>query len=102
MSDDDAKTRFVIDGIRQAGDPRTAETGSGKWTLLPPDNPNACSQCGVEHEPELPHDAHSLHYSYAFYAEHNRWPTWADAMAHCTPEIQEAWKIELRKHGIET
>jgi hypothetical protein len=32
---------------------------------------------------------------YHFYAQYGRWPTWADAVAHCEPEMQAIWKEEL-------
>jgi sirohydrochlorin ferrochelatase len=36
-----------------------------------------------------------------FAQEHQgRWPSWADAMAHCAQEIQELWTIELEKHHV--
>jgi hypothetical protein len=66
------------------------------WILLPP-CPDACQECAVKHPPEIPHNQQSLFYQYHFYAEHGRWPTWDDAMAHCSPEIQTLWKAELKK-----
>ena len=86
-----------VEGIRRMGDPRDPETK--KWTMLPPP-PGVCSQCAVDHDPALPHDQQSLHYQYAFYAEHERWPNWGDAVAHCTPEIQAAWTSALRDRGV--
>lgn len=82
--------------VRQAGDVRKEAT----WTLLPPP-PGVCSQCGRDHEPEQAHDQRSLLYQYAFYAEHDRWPTWEDALAHCAPEVQEQWREALRGHGVD-
>jgi hypothetical protein len=32
---------------------------------------------------------------YRFYGIRGRWPTWADAVAHCTPEVQQAWKQRI-------
>ena len=85
--------------IKAAGDPRPKEA---TWTLMPIDTRNGgCSQCGIVHEPDQPHDNQSLPYQYSFYAEHDRWPTWADAMAHCTPEVQEQWTTALRSRGVE-
>jgi len=84
--------------VRAAGDPRPKQA---TWTLLPVDTrAGACSQCGRDHDPDQPHDKMTLAYKYAFYAEHDRWPTWADAMAHCTPEVQAQWRDALRGHGI--
>lgn len=33
--------------------------------------------------------------------ENGRWPTWADAMSHCSPEIKGFWRLELEKRGID-
>jgi hypothetical protein len=82
--------------VKQFGDPRKDAT----WQLLPAE-PGVCWQCARDHEPELPHDAQSLHYKYTFYAEHDRWPTWEDAMAHCAADVQEAWCNALREHGVD-
>jgi hypothetical protein len=71
----------------------------GGFKLLPV-APGLCRECAVDHEAEMPHDQASLHYQYHFYGEHGRWPTWADAMAHCTPEMQRVWKEELGKEGV--
>lgn len=42
----------------------------------------------------------SLYYQYKFHAAHGRWPTWVDAMAHCSEEIKEFWVEELDKEGV--
>jgi hypothetical protein len=70
--------------------------------LLPP-APDKCQTCGVAHEPEYPHNQQSIYYQYAFYysTKPNRWPTWADAMAHCSDKMKAAWTEELKKKGIE-
>lgn len=60
-----------------------------------------CQECATKHEPEQPHNQQSLTYQYKFYDQHGRWPTWADAMAHCTDEIKTFWIEELKKHGAE-
>lgn len=85
-----------------------AETGekiSTKAThvdvLVKPVPEDVCQQCGRQHPPEAPHDAQSLRYLYQFYAEHNRWPTWADAMAHCPPHVQMIWTDVLAQRGID-
>jgi len=83
--------------VQQAGDPRR---GDATWTLMPVP-PDVCQQCGRDHEPDEPHDRQSLYYQYAFYAEHERWPTWKDALAHCDAETQQRWREALRAHGIE-
>lgn len=61
---------------------------------------DVCQECAVDHAPEMPHNQESLYYQYNFYQEHGRWPTWEDAIAHCSAEIQVAWKGALKKKGI--
>ena len=54
-----------------------------------------CSVCGSIHDPGFPHNTRSLQYQYSFYAQYGRWPTWEDAMAHCSEKskaILEAFK----------
>lgn len=85
--------------VVQAGDPRGKEA---TWMLMPVDTSDGkCSQCAVLHEPDQPHNQQSLAYQYTFYAEHGRWPTWEDAMAHCTDEVYELWRAALAEHGVE-
>lgn len=62
--------------------------------LLQPSK-DACPVCGVAHPPEAPHNCQSLYYQQRFYGLRKRWPTWSDAVAHCTPEVQAFWKQEL-------
>jgi hypothetical protein len=68
--------------------------------LLKP-SPDKCPICAVKHEPHLPHNAQSLYYQYRFYGVRGRWPTWADACAHCTPEMIEFWKEKLALNWTE-
>jgi hypothetical protein len=70
------------------------------WMLLPPAE-HLCQTCAREHQPEQPHDQQSLFYQYKFYQDHGRWPTWEDALAHCEPDVQELWRVELRKAGVQ-
>lgn len=58
-----------------------------------------CPACGTRHEDDQPHNQQSLAYQYGFWGRHGRWPTWADAIAHCTPEVRAYWKQELQKRG---
>ncbi len=60
-----------------------------------------CSWCAVEHEPESPHNQQSLFWQYRFYGEHNRWPSWKDAMAHCDAATQAAWTKALKERGVD-
>ena len=66
--------------------------------LLPP-KPGTCPICATAHEPGMPHNAQSLYYQYRFYGVRGRWPTWADALAHCAPKMREHWERELRARG---
>ena len=68
---------------------------------LMPCAPDVCQECATDHEPEMPHNQQSLYYQYKFYAEHGRWPTWADAMAHCSDKMKALWTAELTKLGVE-
>ncbi len=66
---------------------------------LLPCAPDVCQECAVKHEPWQAHNAQSLYYQYKFHAEHGRWPTWQDAVAHCSEDIREQWKRALTKIG---
>lgn len=59
-----------------------------------------CPECAVKHDPDQPHNRDSLVYQYKFYDQHGRWPTWADAMAHCPDEIKGYWQQALKEHGV--
>ena len=71
----------------------------GGFTLMPA-KPGTCPECAVKHEPTQPHNQQSLYYQYHFYADNNRWPTWEDAMAHCTEEVKAVWIKELARYGV--
>jgi len=60
-----------------------------------------CPECATEHDPQGPHNKLSLIYQYNFYDKHGRWPTWNDAMAHCSDEIRKSWKQWLIDNGID-
>jgi len=52
------------------------------------------------------HDRHlvardSLAYQYYFFDQHGRWPTWADAMAHCGENMKTAWTKALTERGVD-
>jgi hypothetical protein len=63
--------------------------------MLMPCAPDVCQECATDHPHENPHNQQSLHYQYSFYATHGRWPTWTDAMQHCTDEMKAAWREQL-------
>ena len=73
---------------------------AGQFMLMPP-APDVCQECAVKHDPMMPHNRDSLYYQYAFYAKNGRWPTWADAMAHCPEEIKGYWTDALMEKGID-
>jgi hypothetical protein len=62
--------------------------------LLPP-APDTCQECATKHDPKHPHNRENLYYQMAFKIKHGRWPTWEDAMAHCSKLMQELWREEL-------
>jgi hypothetical protein len=68
--------------------------------LLPP-APGACQVCAVRHAPEQPHNPDSLYWQTARHMAGEELPTWEDALAHCPPEVREAWVAALREHGVE-
>lgn len=70
------------------------------FTLLGQTPPGTCLMCAVAHDPEQPHNQQSLTYQYKFYDQHGRWPTWVDAMEHCSEDVKARWKAELEKRGI--
>lgn len=80
----------------------------GKREMIPvggglamlPAAPGLCEVCATEHPPELPHNQQSLFYQMRFCAEHDHFPTWHDAMAHCTPEMKARWTEGLRAAGV--
>lgn len=59
-----------------------------------------CQGCGTKHDAEMPHNRESLAYQYKFYDEHGRWPTWKDAMSHCTDGVRKVWTEALTARGI--
>ncbi len=69
-------------------------------TLLGRTPQGACPECGVAHEPGMPHDRDSLAYQYGFYRREGRWPTWEDAMAHCDAAVKDRWREALISEGV--
>jgi hypothetical protein len=68
--------------------------------LLPP-AAHLCQKCAWDHAPELPHNQDTFYWQYWFYKQSGgRWPTWADAMDHCTDETKELWRNALKERGI--
>jgi hypothetical protein len=71
----------------------------GQWMLLLA-SPDTYPECAVAHQPDEPHNQQSLYWQLRFHQKHGRFPTWADAMSHCTPEVQEDWRAKLIKHRV--
>ncbi len=67
--------------------------------MVPPP-PGACPECNTEHDPDDAHNVVSMHYHLGFKGRHGRWPTWEDAMAHCSPERQNAIRTALKALGL--
>lgn len=62
--------------------------------------PGMCPVCATKHDERDPHDRDSLYYQNQFYKLHKRFPTWADAMSHCSAMTQAVWRDKLKKRGI--
>ncbi len=93
-------------GKAQTIDGETGEVSSEKdnsMMLMPP-AADVCQECAVDHPRDQPHNQQSLYYQYHFYARHNRWPTWSDAMAHCTDDVKTHWRFllieSMKTYGI--
>lgn len=78
---------------------KVKEFGIEDMTILPP-GPGKCPVCATAHAPEVPHNRDSLYYQMSFRQKHGRFPTWADAMSHCTEEVKAAWTEALSSRGI--
>lgn len=74
--------------------------GLSDFMLMPP-APHLCQECATKHAPELPHNRDSMFYGVKYQKEHDRAPTWADAMAHCTDEMKAFWVSALTEKGID-
>lgn len=67
--------------------------------MLPP-KPGVCPECAVNHRPDQPHNPESLYYQMRFRQKHGRFPTWADAMAHCDARVKKMWIDALAERGV--
>lgn len=81
------------------GDANVKAVGLEDMILAPP-LAGSCPECATVHDPALPHNRQSLYYQYKFYQKHRRYPTWQDAMAHCTSEVRMLWIRALAKRGV--
>lgn len=62
--------------------------------------PGKCRVCAGVHDPGQPHDRDSFFYKHWFYRRHRRFPSWADAMAHCDDAVKAEAAAKLRRRGI--
>ncbi len=91
---------------RRVGTMKTIDMASGKVTsteegafhIMPPAD-GLCQICAGRHNPEMPHNAQSLYYQMAFHGAVGRFPTWADALAHCEHAYAAQWKRILIEKG---
>lgn len=67
--------------------------------VVPP-SPGMCPICAAKHDPAEPHDRDSLYYQNWFRRKHKRFPTWEDAMEHCTDDVKEKFVRCLERRGI--
>lgn len=67
--------------------------------IIPP-TPEACPYCGDRHDPRDPHNRDSLTYQHKFRKAYGRYPTWEDAMRHCSLMTQIRFAAELKERGI--
>jgi hypothetical protein len=79
------------------GNPMTPLPGG--MTMLPA-KAGTCPDCATVHEPGQPHNQQSLFYQMRFHGLNGRWPTWEDAMRHCSPEVRAMWIEGLAEHGV--
>ena len=59
-----------------------------------------CATCATTHSPDEPHNGNSLYYLVTFYQDYDRYPTWVDAMAHCSEITRARWWLELAHFRI--
>ena len=73
--------------------------GTSGVTVAAP-GPDTCPVCATKHDRMEPHDRNSLYYQHRFHRTHKRFPTWKDAMAHCSEKTQAAWREKLMAQGV--
>jgi hypothetical protein len=76
---------------------REVKTIAASQMILLPPHPDLCQTCATDHHPELPHNQQSLYYQMRFQMDHGRWPTWEDAMAHCTDDTRSKWQEAMKR-----
>ena len=75
------------------------EFGMERVIIAPPVR-GVCPVCAVNHDPAMPHNKDSLYYQMRFQQKHGRFPTWADAMAHCSDHVKAVWVGLLAERGV--
>lgn len=71
-----------------------------KIKVLPP-RPGVCKMCAARHSADQPHERDSLYYQVKFYRRFRRFPTWEDAMNHCSEEAKSAFRKKLSGRGVD-
>ena len=77
----------------------TMEFGIERVVIVPP-TAGVCPVCAVNHGEAMPHNRDSLYYQMRFFQKHGRFPTWADAMAHCDEHTKAVWVGLLAERGV--
>ncbi len=70
------------------------------FTLLGP-SPDVCQQCAEDHHPDILHNQRSLYYKMWFLQKHGTYPTWRDAMSHCSDEAKAISTKALQDRGVD-
>lgn len=92
-------TRRPIQSSRKE-DAHLTDQDSMDDVLILPWQPGACRYCATVHGPADPHDKNSLYYQHRFRTDHGRYPTWADAMEHCSEITKAHYRALLAERGI--
>lgn len=80
--------------------PRFHRPAPGCIALIPPPEGH-CPECAEQHDPENFHNAQSIFYQAKFQLEHERMPTWEDAMSHCAADHKDKLKKALTDAGVD-
>ena len=68
---------------------------------IPAPKEGACPVCGEIHGRGEPHNSNSRLYQHRFRKKHGRYPTWEDAMGHCSFTVKKRFCERLKRHGVE-
>lgn len=69
--------------------------------VIPTPKDGACPVCGELHGLQEPHNKNSLLYQHHFRKKHGRYPTWEDAMCHCSMTVKKRFCERLKRNGVE-